>query len=137
MVDIAFAVDIVLGFMTSVITKKGNLSVDSSEIYADYTSQTRFYIDSLSLLSTRMFTYFMPSFKYFGYCKLLRVLRLNTMIARSNMNVSWKAMANLVRILLYLILYIHTLGCYWWQVSNIKSPREFVKINNPYYHNGI
>ena len=63
MVNIAFAVDIVLGFLTSVITKKGNISFDSSEIFVDYTSQVRFYIDALSLLSTRVFTYFMPSFK--------------------------------------------------------------------------
>ena len=38
MIDIAFALDIVLGFLTSVITPRGNVSFDSSEIYKGYTS---------------------------------------------------------------------------------------------------
>ena len=38
MVEIAFAADIVIGFITSVLTPKGVISFDSSDIYKNYTS---------------------------------------------------------------------------------------------------
>lgn len=59
------------------------------------------------------------------------------MIARTNMDVTRKALANLLRIVLYLILYIHVLGCYWWQIALINAPIEYIQDSNQYEINGI
>ena len=51
------------------------------------------------------------------------------MIAKANITRNKKALANLFRIFLYLILYIHIIGCYWWTATLKNAPIEFMKVD--------
>ena len=83
-IDLVFLVDIILGFFTSVIDSYGRETLDSKVIKEVYTSKPRFYADFLSIFGASVFENIHPLFKIFGYFKLIRVLRINNMIASAN-----------------------------------------------------
>ena len=93
-----------------------------------YTSQFRFYADLLSIFGSSVFEQIHPYFKIFGFCKLLRVFRINGMIAKANIAVTEKAVANLGKIILYLVLYLHFVACYHLIVAEWSSNRQFMRL---------
>ena len=59
--------------------------------------------------------------------KLFRILQLNNLITSSNMSVTNKTYSSLVKIILYLILYIHIVGCMWWKAVSYNSGIQFFR----------
>ena len=113
MIDIIFYIDMILMFLTSVTNKYGREVFDSFEIAVSYTSQFRFYIDFFSLLGTFPFasiSYLQP----FGILKSLRVMRISEMIRKSTLTQDSKACMEVLKLILYLTLYIHLVGCLLW-----------------------
>ena len=49
------------------------------------------------------------------------------MIARANIDEITKAIINLWKLVLYLFLHLHIVGCYMWIATGYNAPREFIK----------
>ena len=79
-------IDLIIGFFTSVMDERGYVNFNSTVIARVYTSQFRFYADLLSVLGSSWFESIHPYFKVFGFFKLLRVFRINGMIAKANID---------------------------------------------------
>jgi hypothetical protein len=126
-VDFVFVADIILGFFTSVTNRKGTESFDSMEIYEIYTSQFRFYADVLSVFGMSIFASIHSFFRAFGFFKLLRVFRLNGMIAKANIDEGTKALVNLLKLILYLLIYLHCVGCYMWIATGYNAPKQYYR----------
>jgi len=52
------------------------------------------------------------------------------MIASSNISVTNKTYASLLKIILFLVLYINLVACGWWQAVTMNSDIQFFKIEN-------
>ena len=59
-------------------------------------------------------------FKAFGALKLVRVLRLSRIITYLRSKEEIKALLKLVKLIFYLMLYLHCFACAWWMVINEK-----------------
>tara|TARA_B110000285_G_scaffold209059_1_gene249731 strand:- start:1673 stop:1981 length:309 start_codon:yes stop_codon:yes gene_type:complete len=63
-----------------------------------------------------------PLYSLFGILKLGRILRISKIIAFMNVEEDTKGAMNLVKIVFFLIVYIHFYACVWWLiVKNDKS----------------
>ena len=45
---------------------------------------------------------------------MLRVFRISTLIAESTVDEVTKALMNLIKLMFYLMFFLHCLGCYFW-----------------------
>ena len=81
----------------------------------------RFYADLFAVLGTGLITAVVPSFKFFGFFKMFRIMRLGTMITKMNVPEDIKAFFNLMKLCFYLILGVHIMGCVWFMVCKINS----------------
>lgn len=70
--------------------------------------------DFLALLGSGVFEKVIPNNTLFGLMKLLRVKRLSKWISKLNVSKTIKINMILIKLLLYLILYLHCLGCFWY-----------------------
>lgn len=62
----------------------------------------------------------------FGLFKLMRMFRLGMMIAHSNFNIKIKSLLKLLKLIIYLMFYIHILGCYYWiAIEDGQGPRYY------------
>jgi hypothetical protein len=120
-----FTIDIILGFITTVIDSRGKESYDSRLIYMIYTNTRRFYLDVLSLFGAGIFERISIYFANFGYIKMLRVFRLSDMIAKTNVDEATKAILKLLKLMFYLFFMLHVLGCYLWIAVGYNAPEKF------------
>ena len=54
--------------------------------------------------------------KLLGVMKLVRVLRLSRMITYLRVNDKMKALLNLLKLVFYLIMYVHCFACVWYML---------------------
>lgn len=113
-IDMCFALDIILTFNTSVLTKKGVESFDSKVISDSYVGTSRFFIDVLSLLGAEILSGISYYMSLLGILKIARVFRITTLIRNLTVDKQTKAALNLGKILFYLVFYVHFMGCYLW-----------------------
>ena len=125
-IDVVFLVDLILTFFTSRQDKRGYEMKDHYSIFRDYTRTSRFLFDFLALLGMGFFTFISPYFKYFQLFKALRVFRINKMIQQSQTSVDVKAVCQLVKMCLYLFLYIHWIACIINAAFEHNSPKMFL-----------
>jgi|APSaa5957512535_1039671.scaffolds.fasta_scaffold589602_1 hypothetical protein len=52
------------------------------------------------------------------------------MIVTSNITVIEKTYATLLKIILYLLLYVHLVACMWWATISYNSNLQFTKFEN-------
>ena len=126
-IDVVFVVDIVMMFFTSVISKKGVETYDSSIIANQYVTQPRFYADCASILGSGVFTLFNRFFSLFGLFKVMRVFRIGPIISKSNVNKQAKALMNVTKIIFFLYFYLHCLACYMWLAVDFNSPMRYYR----------
>ena len=113
-VDILFILDIILMFMTSFQDRKGREELDSFVIACRYMSSYRFFTDVLSILGIGPITNLVPVFKIFGVFKTIRVLRLSEYISKLNLHSLTKSVLNLIKLIIYLSLFLHMIACIWY-----------------------
>ncbi len=111
-----FLVDMLLMCCTSYIDKMGIEITNSNFIIIRYVSSFRFLCDFGAVLGTGFITSNNPTFKIFGFFKMIRILRLGGLISRLNVQEEFKALLKLVKFTIYLFVYLHVLGCTWWAV---------------------
>ena len=68
------------------------------------------------------------SLSLFGFLKITRIFRIGTMIARSTYSVRQKAILNTLKLVLFLSIFLHLVGCFWYIV---------VKRNKDSFRTGI
>lgn len=126
-IDFTFVVDIGLMFFSSIMTKQGTESFYSDEIAHAYVSTTRFWLDILSVLGADVFKPIHPYMALFGMFKITRVLRIGEMIGQSTAEEAQKATLNLLKLILYLFLYLHIIACYWYIAINYNTGQIFYR----------
>ena len=60
-------------------------------------------------------------FQLFGILKLIRVLRLNRIIMYLNLKQDIKASIKLIKLVFFLLMYVHFIACVWYYLINVKK----------------
>jgi hypothetical protein len=111
----------ILMFVTSHLNKIGIEIFDSHQIMKKYMFSFRFLADTFAILGTGLITSYVPQFKFFGFFKMFRILRLGTLITKMNVPEHIKAIMNLMKLVFYLCLGVHIVGCVWFFVISINK----------------
>lgn len=112
--DVSFIIDVVIGFRTSYVNEKtGKEILDTKMIIYQYI-KGRFFIDLLASIPFDIFTLVIFGGKKGGIVlqlisllKLVRVLRLSKLIAFMNLQNDFKMSLKLIKLVFFLILYLH------------------------------
>ena len=70
--------------------------------------------------------------RIFGFFKMIRVRRLSTYIARLNLTKEFKSLINILKLTLYLFLFLHIQACIWFMVISVNGKFEYDNIENDY-----
>jgi len=119
LIDLVFALDILTNFRTSFIDEKGDEIFDAWEIAREY-FQIVFWVD---LIATLPLDYLLsalfskdPLYELFGLLKIGRLMKLQKIIQYLNVVDEVKQSLNLVKLIFFLIIYIHLYACIWWML---------------------
>ena len=91
----------IITFFTSYVDKNGKIVTNSFMIAKNYVHSSRFVFDFLSVCAN------IPNLDYFGVCKLIRIKRIHDFIRKLTVPRSTKAFLKLLKLILYIMLYIH------------------------------
>jgi hypothetical protein len=105
-------------FLTSVVDSRGHTVTNSIDIALIYMKSRRFYFDVMSLLAI-----YKP-LRFLGFTKMFRVQRLAIFINRLNVEPLLKTFFKLLKLIFYLFLILHIMGCFMWLVVK-QSKDEF------------
>lgn len=114
-IDFFFLIDIVITFRTTYINSSGDEVSDPRLIRNQYL-KGKFWLD---VLATIPFDYFASGSEFlalFGLLKVMRVFRLGRIIDNLNIKDDIKMTLKLAKLIFFLILYIHAVGCFWWYI---------------------
>lgn len=78
----------------------------------------RFWLDFMTVLGSQWIVSSVPSFKIFGIFKISRIFRIGEMIKKSDLTTGRKAILNLFKLMVYLYLLLHVIGCFWFMVTH-------------------
>lgn len=122
-IDFIFICDIFVSFRTSYIDDKGEEVMDSLRIAKKYLKIT-FWLDFLSVIPFDMMAEKQShvhsdqeqnsKLLLFGILKFGRLLKIQKIIMYLNMDSEIKQYFNLTKLILFIIIYIHCYGCFWW-----------------------
>lgn len=128
-----YIIDIILNFLTSTVVNRTE-SFDSKDIFDAYVKSPNFLIDTLSLISNDIFFWIGPFYKMFGILKINRVFRIKELIARSNADKPTKAFMNIMKLIFFLFIYLHLVGCFLWLAIETGSGKKYYRSysNNNY-----
>jgi len=130
-IDMLFMIDVFINFRTSFINSKTGEEVFNVKIIARNYLKGRFWIDILASLPLDIVSLvFLPSsgntiiLDLFGLLKLIRVLRLSRIIMYMNLKDNIKMSLKLVKLVFFLIMYIHCQGCAWYLI--VKGDKKWI-----------
>ena len=135
LIDLLFALDIIITFFSSYRNLKGQEIFNQWKIAKNYVFSLVFYADLISVLGSNFFTSLVPQMKTLSYAKLIRIRRLGRYIRSLKLPVMQKEMFNLLKLLLYLTLSLHISACLWFSLTSIddhereeeEKAKDFVK----------
>ena len=120
-IDFIFFVDILVSFRTSYINPRTGAEVLNIKYVAQNYIKTSFTVDLLATIpfdtvGQASFNSENATFKIFGALKLVRVLRLSKIIAYLRATEEIKAFLKLIKLVFFLMIYMHCLACIWWMI---------------------
>lgn len=147
LIDIMFIADIVINFRTSVVDPKTGEDIYNGSIIAGHYLSGKFWIDLLASIPFDIITIFFSevdsgsfTFQLFGLLKLVRILRLSRLITYMNLQDDVKMSLRLGKLIFFLIIYIHCVGCVWFfivkQNENWIPPLDYVWVKTNIYNEG-
>ncbi|CAI2375579.1 unnamed protein product [Moneuplotes crassus] len=146
-VNIIFFVDILINFRTTYIHKKTGEEVTNLSIIAINYLKLQFWIDFLATipfdLGAELFISNSNSgfFQLFSLLKLVRVLRLGKLIAVMKVKDDIKLSLKLMRLVFFLVTYLHCLGCCWYYIvidnEEWMPPLDYVWVKTEFYQKNI
>lgn len=131
MLDICFILDVFVNFRTSYVTEATGEEILDLKIIAWQYFKGRFWIDFIASIPIDIFSYFFIGDLQSGWAlemisllKLVRVLRLSRLITYMNLKNDLKMSLKLVKLVFFLVLFIHCLACTWWFI--VKQNKEWL-----------
>lgn len=116
MIDLLFAIDLFIVFRTTYVdTYTGEEVLNGKQIAIKYLSG-RFWIDLLATIPFDSIGLFArgsttDQLQLFGILKLIRIARLSRIIAYMNVKEDFKLILKLIKLIFFLMMYLHLLGC--------------------------
>lgn len=136
LVDICFVLDMIIVFRTSIIDEESGEEISDWKIIGTEYLKGRFIVDFLSTVPFDSVALLFvdaetaKNFKLLGIMKLIRVLRLNRIIMYLNVKQDIKASIKLIKLVFFLLMYVHFVGCLWYSVVNVTRywipPADYV-----------
>ena len=127
-IDFLFFIDICVSFRTSYLDERTGFEVRKPKLLAINYIKGQFTIDVLATVPFDSLAEAILGkagfFKAFGALKLVRVLRLSRIITYLRSNSEVKALLKLIKLVFYLMLYLHCFACVWWLV--VKEKRTWI-----------
>eukprot|EP00347_Sterkiella_histriomuscorum_P003990 403362169 len=126
-VDFCFFLDIIVVFRTTFSDLQSGEEVTDSKRLAKNYLKDRFWIDFLAMIPLDYITSVFldknlsKKFLLFGLLKLVRVLRLNRIITYMNVKQDTKMTLKLIKLIFFLLMYIHLTGCAWFYLVNYQQ----------------
>jgi uncharacterized membrane protein len=146
-IDFFFIMDVIINFRTSYTNATtGEELTDCKSISLNYI-KTRFFIDFIASAPFDYFTLIIPGtsgntfiLQFFSLLKLVRVLRLGRLITHLNLKNEVKTSLKLTKLIFFIILYVHFLGCIWFYITKQNEewipPLDYVYITTEIYNKG-
>ena len=138
-IDFVFFIDILICFRTVFIDKSGNECCEPREMAIHYL-KTSFVIDVIATVPFDAILSLGPSYRIYkenikknnevpwvdmlGIFKLGRLLRLSDIINFTNTTEDVKSSMKLIKLILFLVVYLHCFACNWWFM--IKQGNEWI-----------
>jgi hypothetical protein len=120
LIDSMFLLDIIISFRTTFNDLENGREVKIPRKMAVAYLKSDFTVDALSTIP---FDYLASlssnengGFKVLGALKLTRILRINKLISFMRSNEQVKATLKLIKLVFFLVMYLHCFGCLWWLV---------------------
>ena len=145
-IDLLFAVDIFVMFRTTYIDSDTGEEVFSSKKIAINYLRGRFWFDLFATIPfdtiiELIFSQTSKEFQLFGVLKLIRIARLNKIVTYLNVKEDVKIGLKLVKLLFFLSIYFHILGCIWFYMINQQKqwipPLDTIYPATNFYHEGL
>jgi potassium voltage-gated channel Eag-related subfamily H protein 6 len=122
LVDVCFAVDIVINFRTTYVNSSTGLEVIGGwKVAWNYIRSGRFFVDLMaSIPFERFFLLFFEAgdsqtaFQLLGLLKLIRLLRLGRVIRYMKFKTGLKIGIRIVQLLFFLLMIVHWIACLWY-----------------------
>jgi Ion transport protein len=144
-IDAMFTLDLILNFRTTIIGDSNIEITNGRQIAIHYLKSWRFIIDILSCIP---YDSMMDSennssskFRIFAILKLIRLFRFTKVISFLNATEDVKLSLKLLKLLFYLVIYLHLQGCAWflytkWDRTWLPLP-DIIKHHNDFYDHPV
>ena len=143
-IDLIFLIDIYLNLHTSFIDlKTGELVTDTKEIFKNYLKDGRLIVDTLTCLPYTLITLLLGDYVVISLVKMLkltRIHRLGKVVYFTRVKEDNRAWINILRLLMFLLLYIHVLACSWYFLVSLKqtwTPSIYISSEDFYSDNSL
>ena len=125
LIDVSFALDILISFRTTFITPGGNEEYDARIIAKSYLCSNRFVVDLLATIPFEVvISAFLPGGgdlskyqQFLGMLKLVRLLRLRRIVQLVARRQDFKVGFRIVSLMSVLLMLIHWIGCMWYMFT--------------------
>lgn len=145
-IDVCFAIDIFVVFRTTYVDPyDGKEVLDGKQIAKNYLAG-RFWIDLLATIpfdtiGMLIFKDSAEGLQLFGILKLIRILRLSKIIAYMELKEDYKLFLKLVKLIFFLIMYLHLVGCTWYFIVDVSKewipPLDYVYVTSTFFEQDV
>lgn len=142
LIDFLFLIDIFVVFRTSYVESyTGEEILYSCAIAKNYLFG-RFWIDLLATIPFDLIGLLIlggnnKELQIFGILKLVRIARLSKIISYLNVKEDFKLMLKLFKLIFFLVMYLHLLGCTWFLIVNQDKewipPLDYVYVTTTFF----
>ena len=130
-IDVFFILDILINFRTSYVNENTSEEIFNVRKVAIKYLKSKFTIDFLASIPFDYIALIFKTgnnsefiFELFSLLKLVRVLRLSRLITHLNLKNEVKVSLRLVKLIFFLVLYLHWVGCAWYYIA--KQNKEWI-----------
>ena len=130
-IDVFFILDIFINFRTSIVSELDSEEIFDQKKVALRYLRSKFFIDFLASIPFDYFVLIFSTdnnssfiFELFSLLKLVRVLRLSRLITHLNLRNEVKVSLRLIKLIFFLIMYLHWVGCAWYYI--VKQNKEWI-----------
>jgi hyperpolarization activated cyclic nucleotide-gated potassium channel 2 len=145
-IDACFITDIIISFRSAHFDDATGKEITNTRVIAKQYLKGRFWIDLLSSIPFEYIELLYSAssngslvFSLISLLKLFRILRLSRVISYLNVRNEFKISLRLIKLIFFLILYIHCTGCIWFYIINQKKvwvpPFDYMFVGTDYYEN--
>ena len=125
-VDVCYLIDFILNFCQSFYDVRGFEQRNSRKIAKNYMNSNQFKYDILTIIGSGFITGSYPFLKFLQFFKITRIRKIGNFIEHLTVTREIKASLNIVKIIIYLLLFLHNYACLWWRVVKYHGQSKFI-----------